>query len=68
MKSQEGWVKTGLRLPPDIHTQLHKAAAISHRTFNGEVLHRIESSFLEAQKGNAPAAETVEAHKRDKEK
>lgn len=61
MKQQDGWVKTGLRLPPELHAQLHEAAAAGRRTFNGEILFRLEGSFSEATKGNAPAAATVEA-------
>jgi hypothetical protein len=61
MKEQVGYVKTGLRVPPELHKRLHEAAHSSHRTFNGEILFRLEESFSEVEKGNAPAAETVEA-------
>ncbi len=47
MKLQDGYVKTGLRVPPDLHQRLHDAASAAHRTFNGEILFRLEGSFSE---------------------
>ncbi len=61
MNLQDGWVKTGLRLPAEIHTQLQESAMAARRTLNGEILFRLEGSFSDTQKGNAPTAATVEA-------
>jgi len=43
--SQADYVKTALRLPPTLHQQIHGAAERNHRTFNGEILARLESTF-----------------------
>ncbi|MCR8961182.1 Arc family DNA-binding protein [Variovorax sp. S2] len=45
MSSQKDFVKTALRLPPDLHASLHGSAKESERTFNAEILHRLRSSF-----------------------
>lgn len=42
---QADYVKTALRMPPALHEQLHKAAELNHRTFNGEILARLERTF-----------------------
>ena len=43
--SQKDYVKTALRLPPDLHAALHEAAAEGERTYNGEILARLRSTF-----------------------
>lgn len=43
--SQKDYVKTALRLPPDLHTALHEAAAEGERTYNGEIVSRLRSTF-----------------------
>lgn len=43
--SQKDYVKTALRLPPDLHAALHEAAAQGDRTYNGEILARLRSTF-----------------------
>ncbi len=42
---QAEYVKTALRMPPALHELLHKAAERNHRTFNGEILARLERTF-----------------------
>ena len=42
---QENHIKTALRLPPELHAQLHAAAAESGRSYNGEILQRLARSF-----------------------
>lgn len=44
-KSQADFVKTALRLPPELHAQLHASAKESGRTYNAEILARLEQSF-----------------------
>lgn len=44
--SQKDFVKTALRLPPDLHAALHTAAHQAERGFNAEILHRLRSTFL----------------------
>ena len=43
--SQKDYVKTTLRLPPDLHAALHEAAAEGDRTYNGEIVNRLRSTF-----------------------
>lgn len=43
--SQKDYVKTALRLPPDLHAALHEAAAEGDRTYNGEIVNRLRSTF-----------------------
>lgn len=42
---QDDWHKTGLRLPKELHHQLHEAAAASGRSYNAEIVARLEASF-----------------------
>ncbi len=37
-QTQVDWQKTALRLPRDLHTQVHEAAAAEGRTFNGQLV------------------------------
>lgn len=43
--TQKDYVKTALRLPPDLHAELHLAAGLAERTYNGEIVHRLRQSF-----------------------
>lgn len=43
--TQKDYVKTALRLPPDLHAALHEAAREAARTYNGELIHRLSSTF-----------------------
>lgn len=42
---QDDWHKTGLRLPKELHQQLHEAAAASGRSYNAEIVARLQESF-----------------------
>jgi len=44
-QTQEDHQRTALRLPRDIHTSSHEAAAKSNRSFNAEIVARLESSL-----------------------
>ena len=37
-KMQEGWIKTALRLPPELHRDVHEEAKRQDRTFNGQIV------------------------------
>lgn len=52
-KPQDEYKKTALRLPPELHERLHAAAAESGRSYNAEIVDRLEAS-LDPQ--NNPAA------------
>lgn len=45
MGKQDEFIKTALRVPPDLHKQLHEAAAANNRTFNAEIVSRLQNSF-----------------------
>lgn len=45
MTTQKDFVKTSLRVPRDLHDQIHAAADEAERTFNAELLHRLRSTF-----------------------
>jgi len=42
---QDDFHKTGLRLPRQLHAKLHSAAAGSGRSYNSEIVARLEASF-----------------------
>lgn len=42
---QTDFVKTALRLPPELHEQVHAAAQNSGRTYNAELVHCIEKAL-----------------------
>lgn len=42
---QKNHIRTALRVPPELHAQIHEAAAASGRSFNAEIIHRLEQSF-----------------------
>lgn len=44
-RTQDNFVRTALRLPPDLHKRVHEEAEISGRTFNAELIARIEAGL-----------------------
>lgn len=49
--NQTDFVKTALRLPPKLHEQIHAAAAESGRTYNAELVNRLDASLNETGSG-----------------
>ncbi len=47
-RTQDDYIRTALRVPPDLHKRIHAAAAESGRTFNAEINVRLEGSFGQA--------------------
>lgn len=45
MATQDDYIRTALRVPPDLHAQLHEAAKGNNRTFNAEIVARLQESF-----------------------
>lgn len=43
--TQADFVKTALRLPPDLHAKIHASAKHAGRTYNAELISRLEDSF-----------------------
>lgn len=56
MATQDDFIRTALRVPPDLHKLLHSAATTSNRTFNAEIVARLQQSFRPAvQSGEVEA-------------
>lgn len=45
MATQDDFIRTALRVPPDLHRQIHEAAEKANRTFNAEIVARLQASF-----------------------
>lgn len=45
MQSQKDFIKTALRVPSNLHCLVHKGAKENGRSFNAEVLYRLEKSY-----------------------
>ncbi|MFX1725014.1 Arc family DNA-binding protein [Stenotrophomonas sp. AS1] len=44
--TQADFVKTALRLPPELHARVHESAEANGRTYNAELIARLEQSFI----------------------
>lgn len=44
---QDNFQKTALRLPKELHARLHEAATKTGRSYNAEIIARLEASFAE---------------------
>ena len=56
---QEDFHKTGLRLPKPLHAQLHEAAAASGRSYNAEIVARLQASFEPSANATAVTLEEI---------
>ena len=45
MATQDDYIRTALRVPPDLHAQIHGAAKENNRTFNAEIVARLQQTF-----------------------
>lgn len=45
MATQDDYIRTALRVPPELHAQIHESAKVNNRTFNAEIVARLEGSF-----------------------
>lgn len=43
--AQDDYIRTALRVPPDLHKEIHKAADKAGRSFNAEIIGRLIDSF-----------------------
>lgn len=50
---QKNFVKTALRLPPDLHAAVHEEAQRNGRSYNAELVERIQGSFDDQADGGA---------------
>jgi len=56
MSKQQDYVRTQLRVPPDVHRAVHDAARAAERTFNAEIVHLLRTSLrVGAEKGGEQA-------------
>jgi len=60
MATQDDFIRTALRVPPDLHARIHAAASVANRTFNAEIVNRLESSFNMPTPANATDTERLE--------
>lgn len=49
MATQDDYIRTALRVPPGLHAQIHEAAKSNNRTFNAEIVARLQSTFTSIQ-------------------
>ena len=47
MATQDDYIRTALRVPPELHARIHESAKSNQRTFNAEIVARLEASFVE---------------------
>lgn len=52
-RSQDDYVRTALRVPPELHAQIHKSARAAGRTFNAELIHILQSHLEDQIGGDA---------------
>lgn len=45
MATQDDYIRTALRVPPELHAQIHASAKANNRTFNAEIVARLSDSF-----------------------
>jgi hypothetical protein len=57
--SQDEYVRTALRVPPDLHRALHDAADAAGHSFNAEIIGRLQGSFGPAQSPEGTAAQQL---------
>lgn len=55
MATQDNYIRTALRVPPELHAKLHEAAKAANRTFNAEIVERLEASFS----GQLPTRDSI---------
>jgi len=49
-QTQANWVKTALRLPRDLHIDVHAEAKRQDRTFNSQIVSTLRQSTPQAQR------------------
>lgn len=54
-QTQADWMKTSLRLPPDLHADVHAEAKRQDRTFNGQIVATLRQGLARAQQEDTDA-------------
>lgn len=49
--AQDDFIRTALRLPPDLHRAIHEASDAAQRSFNAEIISRLSASFEPQEDG-----------------
>lgn len=52
-QSQKDWVTTALRVPKDLHKQVHDAAKAEDRSFNGQIVALLREGIKARTQGAA---------------
>ncbi len=60
MATQDDYIRTALRVPPELHAKIHESAKENNRTFNAEIVARLEGSFQVQGSGMASMKMTAE--------
>lgn len=47
MATQDDYIRTALRVPPELHAKIHEAAKSNNRTFNAEIVARLDGSLAD---------------------
>lgn len=50
-KAQQGYIKTAVRLPPDLHAEIQDAAARNGRSMNAEIVARLQAEHVSSLLG-----------------
>ncbi|SFB74073.1 Arc-like DNA binding domain-containing protein [Polaromonas sp. OV174] len=61
MATQDDYIRTALRVPPGLHAQIHEAAKVNNRTFNAEIVARLEGSFTHPRDRIPGSSEEIKA-------
>ncbi|WCM88813.1 Arc family DNA-binding protein [Acidovorax sp. NCPPB 3576] len=54
--AQDDYIRTALRVPPDLHKEIHEAADKAGRSFNAEIIERLQQTGLEGRRLEAEQA------------
>ena len=59
--AQDDYIRTALRVPPDLHKALHAAADESGKSFNAEIIGRLQASFQNFETADSALKREFEA-------
>lgn len=62
---QKNYVKTALRLPPELHERVHEMARKTGRSYNAQLVHLIEEALITEQEREARAEQEVAAMRKE---
>jgi len=68
IQSQKDWKNTAVRLPPDLHSQVHDAARAEDRSFNGQIVALIREGLQSRGRSATATAELVAESEKNRER